>query len=118
MQRTCDNAFENPYFSRVSTIEALISITKEIIGALDAQSAGNAGTTHIRVDIPRIPTLGIGGYFYVWIQGNLWVTYSCHQNFASFLPMLLHTKRNMEITIDTKVIASLAAPPQERINIS
>lgn len=31
---------------------------------LDAQSAGKAGTTHIRVDIPRIPTLGIGGFFY------------------------------------------------------
>ena len=30
MQHTCNNAFENPYFSRVSTIKALISITKEI----------------------------------------------------------------------------------------
>lgn len=31
MQRTCNNAFENPFFSRVSTIKALISITKEIV---------------------------------------------------------------------------------------
>ena len=28
----------------------------------DAQPAGNAGTTYIRVDVPRIPTLGIGGF--------------------------------------------------------
>lgn len=42
--------------------QALILVHKEIIGALDAQSAGKAGTTHIRVDIPRIPTLGIGGF--------------------------------------------------------
>ena len=49
---------------RASTVsQTLISVHKEIIGVLDAQPAGKAGTTHIRVYIPRIPTLGIGGFF-------------------------------------------------------
>ena len=30
MQRTCNNAFENPYFSRVSTTKALIKLLEEI----------------------------------------------------------------------------------------
>ena len=97
MQRTCNNVFENPYFSRVSTIKALISITKEIAAivlAIRMQSMreqwklrrqmsqelcsvatndarpipARSCSTHIRVDDPRIPTLGIGGFCY---EGNI-----------------------------------------------
>lgn len=97
MQRTCNNVFENPYFSRVSTIKALISITKEIAAivlAIRMQSMreqwklrrqmsqelcsvatndarpipARSCPTHIRVDDPRIPTLGIGGFCY---EGNI-----------------------------------------------
>ena len=97
MQRTCNNVFENPYFSRVSTIKALISITKEIaaivlairmrsmreqwklrrqmsqelcsVATNDARPIpARSCSTHIRVDDPRIPTLGIGGFCY---EGNI-----------------------------------------------
>lgn len=77
MQLTCNTVIRNPVFSTVSTYQRdgeTYPGEERTDGRSSARSAalqrvalyGSAPVPakHIRVDIPRIPTLGIGGFFY------------------------------------------------------